>query len=82
MENSKRIIAEFESELKAGKNPSVREYNRRYKGLDENTLYTLILLQALYDYKEEMTPPEDFDEKQNKLIRQLIKKRENRKKKK
>ena len=73
MKESDRIIAEFESALKAGKNPSVREYNRRYKGLDDSILSHLITLQALYDYKEQMKLPEGFEAKQNKLVQELIK---------
>jgi len=82
MKDSDRIIAEFESELKAGKNPSVKEYNRRYKGLDDKTLGALITLQALYDYKDAMKLPAGFAEEQNKLVQQLIKKHRNRPQKK
>lgn len=74
MKDSDRIIAEFESELKAGKKPSVKEYSRRYKKLDDSTLGALIMLQALYDYKDKMKLPEGFAEKQDKLVQQLIKK--------
>lgn len=73
MKESDRIITEFESELKAGKNPSVREYSRRYK-LDDATLRALVMLQALYDYKDEMKLPAGFKEKQDKLVQELIKK--------
>ena len=82
MKDSDRIIAEFESELKAGKNPSVKEYNRRYKGLDDSTLSALVMLQALYDYKDKMKLPDGFEEEQKKLVRELIKKSEDRKHKK
>lgn len=81
MKNSDRIIAEFEAELKAGKNPSVRGYIRQYK-LDDDTLRALVVLQALYAHKEQMKLPDGFAARQDKLVRELIKKSEDRKHKK
>jgi hypothetical protein len=73
MTKSDRIIAEFESELKAGKNPSLKKFVKRYKDMDKDTLYGLIVLRALYDYKEEMKLPPGFKEQQRKFVQDLIK---------
>jgi len=73
MNDKDRIIALFEAELKAGNNPSLKEYNRRYNGLDDDTLGTMIVLRALYDNKENMKLPEGFKEKQRKFVEDLIK---------
>jgi hypothetical protein len=73
MKDTGRIIALFEAELKAGNNPSLKEYNRRYNGLDDDTLGTMIVLRALYDNKENMKLPEGFKEKQRKFVQDMIK---------
>jgi len=74
--DSDRIIARFESELKAGKNPSVKAYNRHYHGLADRTLNALVVRRALADYKEEVKLPEGFSGRQEKLLQGLIGKNE------
>jgi phage repressor protein C with HTH and peptisase S24 domain len=69
---NKQVIREFEEDLKAGKNPSVKEYRERYGGLDERTITRMRVLQALYDLKKEMKLPEGFEKEQEQLARDLV----------
>ncbi|MBI4712434.1 MAG: helix-turn-helix transcriptional regulator [Planctomycetes bacterium] len=69
-----QIINEFEAELKAGKKPRIRDFQKRYGNrIDPATMGTLFMIQALYDNKDSMKLPEGFAEKQRQLAQSLVK---------
>lgn len=70
--NQDEAISAFEAELKAGKNPSVPEFVRRYGITEPDLAGALYMLQALYQDKERMKLPAGFKEEQAKLAQCLI----------
>jgi len=69
---SDEIISKFEAAIKAGQNPSVRDYLKRYGKLTEETIGALIMIQALYDSKKDMEMPDGFEAEQKQLVEDLI----------
>jgi len=53
MKKSEKAIEAFERELKFGQNPSIRDYNRKYGGLDDDTLRMMLILWALYEKRKD-----------------------------
>ncbi|MFH1227261.1 MAG: S24 family peptidase [Planctomycetota bacterium] len=72
MKKEDKIIAEFEADLKAGKNPSAKDYLKRYGKLSDGTLGTLVMLGALYADRDKMRIPKSVQDKQMKLAQDLI----------
>lgn len=67
-----KIIEEFEAELKAGKDPKIKDYARKHGPLDDATIGTLAMLGALYADRARMRIPKSVHDRQMKLAQDLI----------
>jgi len=69
---NQKIISQFESELFAGKDPKVYEYEKQYGPLDKETHDILILMRAMQQHAAETALPEGFKAEKRAFLERII----------